>query len=313
VTHVRDQVMGMFDDGKQFAVVPPYQAPIYGCPQAGKENFILGTSAEVVGLTFDSAIKQVLTADGRAIPTHRDKRQVCSTQAIVIPPGYPPIAGTTPLGKAYNAWLALNPSGLRDEQMESGAPTHYDPLTLCEYMGGSGRSALPYSQRTTSPLHTSTKMTWLDLLALRTDSPCSAAHGSLNSVVHDLGNEDSFFRNALGTDVGIAAPPCGSSSQANLRKSKSTTADAADLLIECVSLGLHAGHKVFVCENVSDALSVQHGAITARLAALASEHTYVMHLSLRHGPYQAQWLPGSLTPRVARVWPRPLCGSTIHR
>jgi hypothetical protein len=111
----------------------------YGCPQAGKENFILGTSAEVAGLTPGSAIKRVLTADGRATPTHRDKRQVCSTQAIVIPPGYPPIAGTTPLDKAYSAWLALNPSGLRDEQMESGAPTHYDPLTLCEYMGGSGQ------------------------------------------------------------------------------------------------------------------------------------------------------------------------------
>jgi hypothetical protein len=45
-----------------------------------------------------------------------------------------------------------------------------------------------------------------------------------------------------------------------------------------VSLGLQAGHKVFVCENVSDALGVQHGATTARPAALASEHAYVMHL-----------------------------------
>jgi site-specific DNA-cytosine methylase len=112
------------------------------------------------------------------------------------------------------------------------------------------------------------------------NNPCSAAHGSLDSVLHGLDNEDPFFRNAFGTDVGIAGPPCGSFSQANLRKFKSATADAADLLIECVSLGLQAGHKVFVCENVSDALSVQHGAITARLAALPSEHTYAMHLCL---------------------------------
>jgi hypothetical protein len=35
---------------------------------------------------------------------------------------------------------------------------------------------------------------------------------TIDSVVNDLDNEDSFFRNALGTDVGIAGPPCGSHS-----------------------------------------------------------------------------------------------------
>ena len=161
---------------------------------------------------------------------------MCSTQAIVIPPGYPPSDGDTPLDKAYNAWLVLHPDGLRDEQLESDAPTHYDPLTLCEYTGGSGQCSsvlaadfMPTAYFDKDDL---ARLTYLE------NNPCSAAHGSLDSVVNDLDNEDSFFRNALGTDVGIAAPPCGSFSQANLRKSKSTTADAADLLIECVSLGL---------------------------------------------------------------------------
>jgi site-specific DNA-cytosine methylase len=165
---------------------------------------------------------------------------------------------------------------LRDEQFESDAPTHYDPLTLCEYMGGSGQCtsvlAADYMPTAYFDKDDLARLTYLE------NNPCSAAHGSLDSVVNDLDNEDSFFRNALGTDVGITGPPCGSFSQANLRKFKSTTADAADLLIECVSLGLQAGHRVFVCENVSGALSVQHGAITARLAALASEHAYVMHI-----------------------------------
>jgi hypothetical protein len=36
------------------------------------------------------------------------------------------------------------------------------------------------------------------------NNPCSAAHGSPGSVLHGLDNEDPFFRNAFGTDVGIA-------------------------------------------------------------------------------------------------------------
>jgi hypothetical protein len=36
------------------------------------------------------------------------------------------------------------------------------------------------------------------------NNPCSAAHGSPDPVVNDLDNEDSLFRNALDTDVGIA-------------------------------------------------------------------------------------------------------------
>ena len=113
VAHVGNQVMGMFDDGKQFAVVPV--PGTYGCPQAGKGNFILGTSAEVAGLTFDSTNKRVLTADGRAIPTPRDERQVCSTQAIVIPPGYHPASvlhlwtkHTTPGWRSIQAGCATN-------------------------------------------------------------------------------------------------------------------------------------------------------------------------------------------------------------
>jgi hypothetical protein len=69
--------MGMFDDSQQFAVVPV--PGTYGCPQAGKGNFVLDTSAEVAGLTFGSTNKRVPTADGRATPTPRDARQVCST------------------------------------------------------------------------------------------------------------------------------------------------------------------------------------------------------------------------------------------
>jgi hypothetical protein len=53
VSHVGDQVLGMFDDGGQFMVV--YVPAVYGCPQAGKQNFILGTSAEVAGLTSSTA------------------------------------------------------------------------------------------------------------------------------------------------------------------------------------------------------------------------------------------------------------------
>jgi hypothetical protein len=89
----------MFDDGGQFTAVPVPAA--YGFPQAGKQNFILGTSAEVAGLTFDSANKRVLTANGRAIPTPRDEKHVCSTQAIVIPPGYPPSVGNSPPEEVY--------------------------------------------------------------------------------------------------------------------------------------------------------------------------------------------------------------------
>jgi hypothetical protein len=62
----------------------------------------LGTSAEVAGFIFDSTHKRVLTADGLAIPTPRDARQVCSTQAIVIPPDYSPSNGTSALDVAYN-------------------------------------------------------------------------------------------------------------------------------------------------------------------------------------------------------------------
>ena len=76
--------MGVFDDNQQFTVV---SVPgTYGCPQASKETFILGTSAEVAGLTFDSPNKRVLTAEGKAIPTPRNAQNVCTTQAIVIPP-----------------------------------------------------------------------------------------------------------------------------------------------------------------------------------------------------------------------------------
>jgi hypothetical protein len=67
-------------------------------------------------------------------------------------------------------------------------------------------------------------------------------------------------------------PICGNLSR--LPQTQLTSSSSVSPLV----YGLQAGHKVFVCENVSDALSVQHGAITARLAALASEHTYAMHL-----------------------------------
>jgi hypothetical protein len=71
VTHIGDQVVGVFDDeGHLTAMSVP---DTYGCPRASKHHFILDTSAEVAGFIFDSTHKRVLTADGLAIPA-RDLR-----------------------------------------------------------------------------------------------------------------------------------------------------------------------------------------------------------------------------------------------
>jgi site-specific DNA-cytosine methylase len=112
-------------------------------------------------------------------------------------------------------------------------------------MGGSGQCssvlAADYAPTVYFDKNDLARLTYLE------NNPCPAAHGSLDSVLHDLDNEDPFFRNAFGTDVGIAGPPCGSFSQANLRKSKSATADAADLLIECACLPWSTGRTQSFC------------------------------------------------------------------
>jgi hypothetical protein len=268
VIHIGDQVVGVFDDEGHFTAMSV--PATYGCTRASKHHFILGTSAEVVGFIFDSTHKRVLTADGLAIPTPRDARQVCSTQAIVIPTDYSPSNGSSALDIAYNEWLTRR----SESTLAEPTPLHAHGMDGWVRSVHCGVLAEHYSAAAYFDSSDLARRTYLE------NNQCSVAYGSLDSVIQGLGDDTSFFQDACGTDVGIAGPPCGSFSRANRLKSEPETATSVALLIEYV-IYIPCEHKTFICENVCEALSVRHGGeITAALAGLASEHDYIIHLCI---------------------------------
>ena len=265
ITHVGTQVLGVLDRFRNFVEL---RVPgTHGCPGASPDHMILGTSAEVYGIHFDSHNKRVLTKDGSDIPTPRNLKNVCAAEAILIPPDYSPTSDDSELGRKYNEWL-------QHRQQPKQQPM--SKLTLAEYMGGTGQCSVLLADQYKSVAYFDRSKLAQD--AYRLNQPITPMYGSLEDVQRDMDSDESFVRDAYAADVGIAGPPCGSFSRKNRTATNEDVAAASDLILQCVQMGLQCGHKCFVCENVCDMLTAKHGTVTAKLAALASEHNYVLHL-----------------------------------
>ena len=196
ITHMGTQVMGVLDRFRNFVEL---RVPgTHGCPNASPDHMILGTSAEVYGIFFDSHNKRVLTKDGADIPTPRNTKNVCSTDAILIPPDYSPTTIDSELGRKYNEWL---------KHRHSSTLKPAAKLTLAEYMGGSGQCSVSLSDQYQSVAYFDQSESAQSVF--RENRPDTPVYGSLEDVQRDMDSDNSFVRDAYAADIGIAGPPCG--------------------------------------------------------------------------------------------------------